>query len=74
MTPESDTSKMINLGGTKWEFVGTHPVWSCVKGKGEGRIVDLCAYQPTSFHKSSLAKKLKSPEEFVEIKSSNTTC
>lgn len=67
MTPETNDSKLISLGGSTWEFFGTHPLWSCSKGKGEGRIVDLCAFQPTSYHKKSLAKKLKSPEEFVEI-------
>lgn len=67
MTPDSTESKMINLGGSVWEFVGTHPIWSCNKGKGDGRILELCAFQPESNHKSSLAKKLKSPEEFVEI-------
>lgn len=49
--------------------------WSCVKGMHPAHNeiwVDICKYQPTSWHQGALARRLKVPKEAVVIVESKT--
>jgi hypothetical protein len=44
--------------------------WTCVKGllPADKQVwVDICKYQPTSWHREAIARKLKTQPEYVVI-------